>query len=166
MGLDWLVQNKPCDDYKEKYYKLKYKLSILNKEGEPSEEKSKLIKELENEFEEISITPVDTLGELNEEEINKLDEIFIGGSFLTSNYDYRGKIIGCADILNEELKEEAYEDHNAEQCIEYAYKLECFLESINKNDDDFDEEEYNDIIKGIKWLKFWGSNGHGYNAWY
>lgn len=166
MGLDWLVEKKPCDNHKEQFYKLKYKLSILNKIDEPNEETNKQIEELEKELEEISVTPEDTLGELNDEEINKLDEIFNSGSFLTSNYDFRGKIIGQSDLLDEELKEEAYENHNAEQCIQYACKLECFLESLNKtDDDDIDEDEYNDIIKGIKWLKYWGNNGHGYCSW-
>ena len=70
-------------------------------------------------------------------------------------------------LLPELLKEEAYSNHNAEQCIEYAYKLEVFVESINKKDLDDDElEDYDYINKGIKWLKFWGNNGHGYGAWY
>lgn len=167
MGLDWLVEKKPCINNKEQYYKLKYKLSILRKNDEPSEEENKLIEELEKELEEISISPSDTLNNLNDEEFDTLDEIFIGGSFLTENHDYRGKIIGGSEILNEELKEEAYNHHSAEQCIEYACKLECFLETLNKNELDEDElDEYNYIIKGIKWLKFWGNNGHGYYAWF
>jgi hypothetical protein len=166
MGLDWIVESKPCDNEAETFYKIKYKLKLLNQNSEENETE---ISELETELKEISYTPEDTLGDLTEEEVNKLDEIFKGGSFLTSAHDFRGKCIGESELLNEELKEEAYEHHNAEQCIEYAMKLEVFLEGIDKNtlDEEADEiSDYEYIEEGIKWLKFWGKSGHGYYAWY
>ena len=168
MGLDWIVETKPNNhniDNINEYYKLKYKLHVLNKcEKNHTEEIEHMIKELEEEKKCISITPKETLESLVNDD-DYFDDFLIGGSFMTSNFDFRGEYVGQSDILAESLKEEAYDNHNAEQCIEYACKLEVYLESITELDEE-EQEDYDCILKAIKWLKFWGSNGHGYYAWY
>jgi hypothetical protein len=165
MGLDWIVESKPSAGDEKEYSKLKKQLKKLRlKENEENCDEIML---LEKQLEDISISPQDTISDLNEEELNELDEIMEGGSFLTSSLDFRGKAIGLADIINEELQEEAYTDHTPKQCIDYAERLELAISSYNKENLDEDEtEDFENISKGIKWLKFWGENGHGYHAWY
>ncbi len=175
MGLDWIVENKSTDNPNEKYefYRLKHKLKLLYDQlyKETNQENiyeiEEKIEELENEFNYISIKPSHTVENLSEEDIITLTSCIVGGSFIDKDYDFRGKVIGQSDILEEDLKMEAYENHNPEQCIEYAVKLEIFIEQLNKNDLDEDEEEdYDYLLKAIKWLKFWGCRGHGYCACY
>jgi hypothetical protein len=165
MGLDWIVESKPSAGDEKEYVRIKKQLKLL-KENE-NEDNCEEIMLLEKELEDVSISPQDTIGDLNDEELNDLDDIMEGGSFLTSSLDFRGKAIGLADIIDEELAEEAYENHNPKQCIDYAERLEFAISSYNKDDLDEDEaEDLENISKGIKWLKFWGNNGHGYYAWY
>jgi len=121
---------------------------------------------LEKQLENISISPHDTINK-NEDDDDVNDIMEGGGSFLTSSLDFRGKVIGTADIIDEELAEEAYENHTPKQCIDYAERLEFAISSYNKDKLNEDEvDDFENINKGIKWLKFWGKNGHGYYAWY
>ncbi len=162
MGLDWIVESKPSAGDEKEYSKIKKELAKLKEnENESNEEEIML---LEKQLENISISPRDTINENND---GDLDDILEGGSFLTSSLDFRGKAIGHADIIDEELAEEAYENHNPKQCIDYAERLELALSSYSKENLNEDEtEDFENINKGIKWLKFWGNNGHGYYAWY
>ena len=175
MGLDWCLQPKPRDNDKDKeqFYRLKYQLKlhrdILYKESNEKKvlELEKKTNEMEEQFNNISIQPSDSINNLSEEDIIKLNSCLISGSFVSDDCDFRGKIIGQSDILSEELKNEAYEHHSAEQCIEYAIKLEIFIETLNKEDLNEDEQEdYDFIVKASIWLKFWGKKGHGFYAWY
>jgi len=86
-------------------------------------------------------------------------------SFLTSTVDFRGQIIGRSDLIDDELREEAYEDHNAEEMLVYADKLEECLNKFNKEQTN-EESELEDIADAIKWLRFWGSRSHGFRVWY
>ncbi len=164
MGLDWLVQGKPEKGSEKEYYKIKRDIKKLN---ENRDDNINTISELEEELIKVSITPVDTISDYNEEELEELDEIMTGGSAFTSSFDFRGKGIGLCELLELNLREEAYEDHNPSECIEYAYALEDNLSRLDKDkltEDEKDDFEF--VEKGIKWLKFWGENGHGYYAWY
>ncbi len=171
MGLDWCLQNKPRDNDKEEFYRLKYKLK-LHRDLEYNENNEEKLQALEEESEKlkeslnnVSIEPNDSINIDND--IATLNDCTIGREFNIESLDFRGNVIGQSDILDEDLKMEAYEHHNAEQCIEYAIKLEIFIESLNKENLDEDEQEdYDYIVKGMKWLKFWGKKGHGYYAWY
>ncbi len=175
MGLDWCLQNKPRDNDKDKeeFYRLKYKLK-LHRDMEYNEHNEEKLQQLEEESEKIkeslnnvSIDPIDLIGNLTEDDIIALNDFTIGGVFNPESLDFRGNVVGRSDILDEDLTMEAYEHHNAEQCIEYAIKLEIFIESLNKEELDEDEKvDYDYIVKGMKWLKFWGKKGHGYYAWY
>ena len=86
---------------------------------------------------------------------------------MCSNLDFRGKGIGCSDLLSTELKEEAYEDHTPEESIDYASRLKTHLTQYKKSKlDDDQKEDWDFIMAGIKWLEFWGNRGHGYHAWF
>jgi hypothetical protein len=175
MGLDWCLRNKPRDNDKDKeeFYRLKYKLKLHRdmEYNEQNEEKVKILEEeiekLEEQFNNVSIDPKNAISNLTEDEIITLNAGTIGREFNPDSLDFRGNVVGRSDILDEDLKMEAYEHHNAEQCIEYAIKLEIFIESLNKKELDKDQQEdCTYIIKAINWLKFWGKKGHGYYAWY
>jgi hypothetical protein len=139
-------------------------------DGLTEDQNSKLekkIADLEELFNNISVSPHDSVSNLSDNDMINLHNFTFGGSFISHNYDFRGKVIGQSDILNEKLKNEAFEHHSAEQSIEYAIKLQIFLESLNKETLNKDEQkDYNFIEKAIKWLKFWGTKGHGYYACY
>ncbi len=165
MGLDWIVKNKPISGKEVLFNKIKYKIKILEKKEEESDE----IEELRSKLEDISITPSDTLDSCNlsTSEIKELDDIFEGGSFLTSMHDFRGRKVSDSELINEELTEEAYEDHDAYKCIEYASRLEQNLSEYKYEElNEEQKDDYDDIIQAIKWLRFWGKHGHGYYAWY
>jgi hypothetical protein len=120
------------------------------------------IKELEKSFYNISITPNNSISVLTEDDIINLEKTTINGSFACNNLDFRGNVIGRSEILDENLRNEAYESHSAEECIEYAIKLEIFIENLNEEK----KIECDYIVKAINWLKFWGKKGHGFYAWY
>ncbi len=162
MGLDWIVENKPCDGDEKEFKKLLKQLRKLNEDDPGNEE----IEEIENKLNEISFTPQDTISDFNEDELEELDDVMVGGSFLTSSLDFRGKDITFSQLIDEELKDEAYEDHTPKECIQYANKLELSLSVHNKDNlSEEQKEDYDNIDRGIKWLKFWGTNGHGFHAW-
>lgn len=75
--------------------------------------------------------------------------------------DFRGKIMRFVDGLDSGLVEEAWTDHTAEECVDYARRLEEQLPNVA------DGPEGKELLQGaIDWLKFWGEKGYGYWAWY
>lgn len=86
---------------------------------------------------------------------------------MCSSLDFRGKGIGFANLLDENLRNEAYEDHEPNEAIEYSKKLRNCLAKYNKTKlTEEEKEEYDFIMAGAKWLEFWGKNSHGFHAWY
>ncbi len=84
-----------------------------------------------------------------------------------SGLDFRGKGIGCSSLLSDELKEEAFQDHRPAESVDYATRMKTHLAQYKKfplNNEQ--KEEMGFLMKGIKWLEFWGKRGHGYYAWY
>ena len=80
---------------------------------------------------------------------------------MVESIDFRGKMMRYVTDLDEELVNEAWEDHTAEECVDYATRLEAVLPTIP------DGPEGKEPLQGaIKWLSFWGSRGFGYFAWY
>jgi hypothetical protein len=76
-----------------------------------------------------------------------------------ASVDFRGKVIGYSEGLPEELQNEAYENHTGEECVAYAQRLEEALPQVS--------DDYKEYVQGaIDWLRFWGSRGFGYYAWY
>jgi len=75
--------------------------------------------------------------------------------------DFRGDVVANCTLLNETLRERAYEDHKPEEAVEYAELLtRAILEAAP------DDVEVIRVRQAIKWLEFWGSRGYGFRAWY
>ena len=98
---------------------------------------------------------------------------------LCSPLDFRGKVVALSTLVNKDLRHEAYEDHAARYCVDYAERLEDELFDYQHHHPDWAElvgatdygkvkvkEEVEDLEAAIRWLRFWGSNGFGYSAWY
>ncbi len=166
MGLDWVVNYKPKNGNESSFYKIKNRIKTLENNTNDSSNENE-IEDLRNSLKNISITPEDTINNLSEQELIETEDIFEGGSFLTSNHDFRGKLVAYSELLNDDLIEEAHDNHGAKKSIEYADKLEQQLSKYNYDNLNEDEQEdYDDIIRAIKWLRFWGKHGHGFTAWY
>jgi hypothetical protein len=143
MGIDWITERKPINGKEEQFIKLRKYLRYLYNDETTSNTKAELIEKLESNLYNISISPHDVH--------TNIGVLFCGDDIYESN------------LIDEELKEEAGNDHNSLQTIDYANRLEICISNIdiNKLDDD-DKEDYNCILEAIKWLKFWGQNGHGF----
>ena len=85
----------------------------------------------------------------------------VSGMVMVSNLDFRGKVLRFIEGLDEVLVDESYEDHTAEECVDYARRLEEQLPRVA------DGPEGKELLQGaISWLRFWGELGFGYHAWY
>ena len=86
---------------------------------------------------------------------------------MCSDLDFRGKGIGFAKLLDENLRNEAYEDHTPTEALDYAKRMrDCLAKYKKYKFTEEEREEYNFIMTGIKWLEFWGKKSHGFHAWY
>ena len=74
--------------------------------------------------------------------------------------DFRGKVLRFIEGLDTELVDEAYNDHSADECIDYANRLAAGREHVRGGDD------LDTLEAAIQWLRFWGQRGFGYHAWY
>lgn len=95
---------------------------------------------------------------------------------LCSSIDFRGKLVGYAqDVIGDDLAEEAYRDHDADECLDYASRMEAAIdqwvhENPEKAASKTREEDYPEYLRllrsAVTWLRFWGNEGFGYHAWY
>ena len=139
MGLGWIINRKPIKDYEIQLMQLNKIYDKLLLYQYDTEDIEKLINS-------ISIAP-----NIN----NNIDIIF------------SGKCIYNSKLINDELKKEACNNHNSIQAIDYANRLKLEITSIiisNLNAEQL--EDYNYIIKAIKWLKYFGEDGFGYSVCY
>ncbi len=147
MGLDWIVDRKPIKGKEKLFLKLEKSLDKALKEDDDNAD------EIEKEFYNNSISPQLVLDRHTN---SQFDTIF------------SGKCIFFSSIIEDELlKEEAGNQHNAMQALDYSNRLQIEISNINKdtlNEDELEDYEY--VIKGIKWLRFWGRNGHGFTPCY
>ena len=81
---------------------------------------------------------------------------------LTGALDFRGKVVGQAECIDHELKNEAYDDHSSEECLDYADRLEAALVGVGERH----RHGRTDITAAVKWLRYWGAKGFGFAAWY
>lgn len=81
---------------------------------------------------------------------------------MCSSLDFRGKVVSSSEALEEGLKNEAYDDHDAAACVDYADRLEAALRSVH----DKHLDELIELRSAVKWLRYWGTRGFGYSAWY
>jgi hypothetical protein len=147
MGLGWIVDRKPIKGNEKQFLKLQKALDKALMQNNDDADN------IEKEFYKISISPSIILEKFNPKEIDTI---------------FSGKCIFFSSVIEDELlKEEAGAQHNALQSLDYANRLEIEISSINKDNLDEDElDDYEYIIKGIKWLRFWGRNGHGFTPCY
>ena len=90
---------------------------------------------------------------------------------LCSSLDFAGRAVALSEALAEELKNESYDDHGADACIDYAARLEASLGSFKLKHPDWAlrariKEDAGDIEAAVRWLRYWGCRGFGYSAWY
>lgn len=86
---------------------------------------------------------------------------------MTSGLDFRGKGIGCCELLDDNLRDEAYQDHNPIEAADYATRMRSCLIKYKKSAlDENKKSDYEFVMAGIKWLEFWSEKGHGFHAWY
>ncbi len=82
-------------------------------------------------------------------------------------------------VISEELRNEAFDDHSADACLDYADRLEDSLHEYQAEHPDWETRkertEYGTVDAkddaevldaAVKWLRFWGENGFGYSGWY
>lgn len=81
---------------------------------------------------------------------------------LTSAFDFRGKVVGNAECLDDVLRNEAYDDHDADAAADYAERLEAALHDVP----DKHVHELVDLRAAIKWLRYWSAKGFGFTAWF
>jgi len=75
--------------------------------------------------------------------------------------DFRGKVLRFIQGLDGGLVDESYENHTAEECLNYAKRLEEELPNVPAG------PEGKELLQGaVDWLRFWGERGFGYWAWY
>lgn len=79
---------------------------------------------------------------------------------MCSDLDFRGKMMRYVEGLDEDLVNEAWEDHNADECVDYADRLAEAKKDIRGGDN------LTTLESAIQWLRFWGNRGFGYWAWY
>ena len=83
--------------------------------------------------------------------------------------DFRGKVIGRdTAALGDGISKEAYEKHTAEECLDYADRLEAAIDRAmgegGKLRGELEKEEV--YRSAVDWLRFWGGEGFGFNPWY
>lgn len=97
-----------------------------------------------------------------------------------SAIDFRGKAVEYAVVIAEELRNEAYDDHDPEQCVDYADRLEASLASYRELHPDWADrtemdsfgsaiavrDDIDAVESAIRWLRFWGANGFGFSPWF
>ena len=82
--------------------------------------------------------------------------------------DFRGQVMRDLEgLIDQELIDEAWEDHDAARMLDYASRLERAAKSISAPDEVTDKVQRLDVVDGaVRWLRFWGKRGFGYSAWF
>jgi hypothetical protein len=84
-----------------------------------------------------------------------------------SDFDFRGQALLDCTYFNFELRNQAFKDHNASALLKYADKIEQeFKQYKDLFDGTVDPEEEEITKSALKWMRYWGNNGHGFEAWY
>lgn len=99
---------------------------------------------------------------------------------MCSSLDFRGKAVTLAVVLPDDLRNEAYDDHDADAALDYADRLEAAVADYKAEHPDWptrkEEAEYGgmvsatddiaDVQAAVRWLRYWGSRGFGFSGWY
>ena len=115
----------------------------------------------------LSAVLADEKGKLVPELAKNKEGIALVSGIACGPIDFRGKVIGCAeDYLGVAIANEAYENHTAEQCLDYADRLEAAIDDAVATGVDLEEEGEEVYRSAVDWLRFWGGEGFGFNPWY
>lgn len=99
---------------------------------------------------------------------------------LCSSLDFRGKAVALSVVVDEDLRNEAFDDHDANACLDYAERLVASLHAYKEEHPDWQtrnesndwggtaspKDDASDIEAAVNWLRYWGQRGFGYSAWY
>ena len=99
---------------------------------------------------------------------------------MCSALDFRGKAVSMSTVIAEELRNEAFDDHDAYASADYAERLEASLREYQADHPDWrtrtERDEYGSDVDvkddvealeaAIRWLRFWGAEGFGFSGWY
>ena len=99
--------------------------------------------------------------------------------FLCSSLDFRGKAVALAVVLDDDLQNEAYDDHDSHASLDFADRLEAAIAEYKAEHSDWEtrkeEAEYGgmvsaaadiaDVEAAVRWLRYWGSRGFGFSGW-
>jgi hypothetical protein len=93
---------------------------------------------------------------------------------------FRGQFLqDCIDLIGEDLVNEAWETKQADEALDYGYRLMAVADKLAKEhhleylktqrlppdtDEDTIESKLHIVYSLAKWLIFYGKNGHGYEA--
>jgi len=93
---------------------------------------------------------------------------------------FRGQFLqDCIDLIGEDLVNEAWETKQADEALDYGYRLMGVADKLAKmhnleylktqrlppdTDEDTIESKLHIVYSLAKWLIFYGKNGHGYEA--
>ncbi len=198
MGLDWVLVNKPKEDYEEEYSSILKEMETIVGYEEASIQNKNRIEEIKQRIEEISISSYQTAGckfvgidpeadqyvqnmypTRSEEELKMLLQEMKGypitklaidkegfakySGIAVSDFDFRGQALQSIKSLPKDLIEEAFDFHNACDCVAYGGKLQCFL---NEQRGILNEEEIDILESSSAWLSYWGNKGHGFKPWF
>lgn len=83
---------------------------------------------------------------------------------------FRGKVLKFIPWLDENLVGESYDDHEADELLDYGERL---LEAakdkekeLGKAKTEEEEEQVTTLKEAAQWCIFWGQEGHAMHAWY
>lgn len=98
---------------------------------------------------------------------------------MCSALDFRGQCIASATIFPEDLRNEAFDDHDPDAALDFAERLEEALTEFKNSTPDWkartEKDDYGNTVAvkdeveaveaGIQWMRFWGNEGFGFSAW-
>jgi hypothetical protein len=110
----------------------------------------------------------DCQGVYVEELAREVEGIALVQGPLAGSLNFRGKVVGDAEkVLGVDLAEESFHNHTAEECLDFAARLDQamgeYLEGKRRRGD---EDELLMILAAGFWLRFWGGRGFGFDAWF
>ena len=83
---------------------------------------------------------------------------------------FRGKVLRFIPWLDEDLVGESYNDHEADELLEYGERLleaaEDKEKELGEAKTEEEEEQVTTLKEAAQWCIFWGREGHAMHAWY
>ncbi|MFT3840791.1 MAG: hypothetical protein QM723_27620 [Myxococcaceae bacterium] len=100
--------------------------------------------------------------------------------FFASQLDFRGQAVATSNIIDRALQAEAFDNHSGDGAADYADRLELAVMQFKVRRPDWqtgrvvDEsgrhvdalEDVRDVESAVRWLRYWGTRGFAFSAWY